>query len=461
MYRRYLLGLLMVIYAYNFADRLALGLLGQYIKLDLSLSDSQLGVLSGIAFGFLYALMGIPLARWADRGNRVTIISLTTALWSAFVFLSGLATSYTALLFCRAGTAVGEAGCIPPAHSLISDHFTRAERPRALAIHMLGGSLSVLIGYFAAGWLNEFYGWRTTFVLLGLPGLLLAGLARLTLREPRCSRLQAGAPAGPRMNFSSLPTGEAAPALSQVALILWRSRTFRHLCLCFALAMFFNYAIVQWQSVFFMRTFGLESGTLGTWFAAIYAVCGVSGAYLGGWWASRRAAMDEARQLRLVSLSYFGFGLCAALTWLSPSEYWAFCGIGAMAVVGGLSTGPLFATIQALAPENMRATATAVIFLFVNLIGLGLGPLATGVVSDLLRAQYANDSLRYALLLWSPGFGWSAWHAWRASVAVGQESRLSQSQPSQSQPSGGGEQGATGTATAAGAGTSIGVGTKV
>src|SRR5688500_10553590 len=164
-YKQYLLAVLLVVLASNYMDRLALGLLLQDIKVDLALSDTQLGFLSGIAFALFYSVMGLPIARWADRGNRVAIITFTTVLWSAAVALCGVAGNFVQLLLIRMVVAVGEAGCIPPAHSLIADYFTRAERPRAVAIYMLGGQLSV-VGYFAAGWLNELYGWRVTFMLL-------------------------------------------------------------------------------------------------------------------------------------------------------------------------------------------------------------------------------------------------------------------------------------------------------
>src|SRR5882762_8997075 len=170
-YKKYLLVLLLVILAFNYVDRLTLGLLLQDIKVDLSLSDTQLGFLSGISFALFYSVMGIPIARWADRGNRVTIISITTVLWSAAVALCGVAGSFPQLLLIRIGVAVGEAGCIPPAHSLIADYFTRAQRPRAVAMYMLGSTLSMLIGYYLAGWLNAHYGWQTMFKLLAVPGI--------------------------------------------------------------------------------------------------------------------------------------------------------------------------------------------------------------------------------------------------------------------------------------------------
>jgi len=166
-------------------DSWSLGVALQSIKTDLHLSDTQLGLLSGLAFAFLYAVMGIPIARWADSGNRIAIISLTIALWSAAMALCALAKTFVQLLLIRVGLAIGEAGCIPPAHSLIADHFTRAERPKAVSLYMLGVPLSAVLGYFLSGWLNELYGWRVMYMLLGLPGLGLSAVAWLTLKEPR------------------------------------------------------------------------------------------------------------------------------------------------------------------------------------------------------------------------------------------------------------------------------------
>jgi MFS family permease len=422
LYRRYVLLALMTIYAYNFADRLALGLVLQQIKADLSLSDTQLGILSGIAFASLYAVMGIPIARWADRGNRVTIISITTAVWSVMIALSGFARTFVQLILLRAGAAVGEAGCIPPAHSLISDYFTRTERPRALAIHMLGGSLSVVIGYFVAGWLNELYGWRVMFIVLGLPGLGLAALAYFTLKEPRRSEQSKNGIA------DQLPRDDtAAPNLTDVYKILWANQTFRQIVFCFLVVMFCNYAILQWQAVFFMRSYSLRSGELGTWFAAIYSTGGVAGTYLGGVWASSRFAdNNEQLQLRVVATAYLACGICSLLMYLSTNRYWAFGFMGLTAVAGGITTGPLFAAIQTVVPRRMRATSIAVLYLFGNLLGMGLGPVVTGAISDALAPWAGQESLRYAMTLICPAFAWGAWHAWRASGTVVGDARLAQ-----------------------------------
>jgi predicted MFS family arabinose efflux permease len=404
-YRHYLLGLLLVILAFNYVDRLALGLLLQDIKSDLRLSDTELGVLSGLAFAAFYAVMGIPIARWADRGDRVLIIALTAALWSVAVALCGTANGFFQLLVIRIGVAIGEAGCIPPAHSLIADNFERAARPRAVAIYMLGTPLAMVIGNFGAGWLNELYGWRTTFMLLGLPGLALAGLAICTLREPRRGQARAEKAADPVVRPSTVSVFRA----------LWGSHAFRHLLACFSVVSFFGYGLLQWQPAFFMRSFGLESGELGSWFALVWGGGGLLGTIAGGEWASRWAADREDVQLRVVAIMYALFGLVSVALYLSTDRHLALL-LMALATFGSYTiSGPLFATIQTLVRADMRAMSIAILYLFGNLIGMGLGPLAAGMISDVLRPSLGEESLRYALLILSPGYVWGAWHAWQAS----------------------------------------------
>jgi len=410
-YRRYLLAVLLVIYAFNTMDGLALGLVLQNIKVDLSLSDTQLGTLSGIAFALFYSVMGIPIARWADRGNRVAIISLTLTLWSVMVALCGLASNFTQLLLLRIAVGVGESGCIPPAQSLIGDYFDRSERPRAIAIYMLGGALSVAIGYFLAGWVNQLYGWRITFLVLGTPGPVVAALAWLTLKEPR----RRGSA------VESVPPPIKGAKLKEVWATLKANRTFVHLLFGFSVASFFANGIANWQPAFFYRTYGLSTGELGTWFAVVYGLGGMAGVYLGGEWASRRAAHNERLQLRAMAAMYCVFGAISALIYLSPNPYIAFALMGLAFIGGATIWGPLFATIQTLVPEHMRATAIAIVYLFANLIGMGFGPLVSGALSDMLRPWVGEESLRYALLILSPGYFWAGWHLWLGSQTVSED----------------------------------------
>jgi MFS family permease len=405
-YRRYLLAILLVLLATNYMDGLALGLVLQDIKGDLALSDTQLGLLSGIAFALFYSIMGIPIARWADRGDRITIIALTATLWSLMVAACASARSFGQLMLLRVGVGIGEAGCVPPAHSLIADHFERGDRPRAVAIYLSGNALSMLLGYFVAGWLNELYGWRTMFMVLGAIGVAPAILARLTLKDPRrAHRVQdAGA--------------NDDPSLKLVLKTLLANRTFRHLLYSFSVVYFFSYGIAQWQPAFFIRSYGLKTGELGTWLALIYGTAGLVGTVAGGAWASRYAPGDERRQLKAMAVSYCIYGALSTLVYVSPSRHWAFSFVALGAMVGALTTGPLFATIQTLVPPRMRALSIAIVYFFANLIGLGLGPVAAGALSDLLTPHLGQDALRYALLTLCPGFLWVAWHLWRASGSV-------------------------------------------
>lgn len=414
--KNYLLLLLTVIMVFNYVDRLALGLLLQEIKIELVLTDTQLGFLTGIAFALFYAVMGIPIARWADRGNRVTIITITTGLWSIAVSLCGAATSFVQLLLFRVAVAVGEAGCHPPALSLIADYFSRAERPRAVARYMLGWSLAVLFGFFAAGWLNELYGWRATFVILGAPGVVLAVVAALTIDDPRRlgrdrAELQRGI-----VVESDVP--EPAPSVGEVLGTLWRDKTFRHLLICFSLSYFFANGIMQWQPAFFMRTHGLDTGELGTWFAIVYGFGGMLGTYLGGELAWRYAANNERLQFAGTAVLYIFLAPLAAAVYIVPDYRISMAILAIYAIGASSTTGPLFAATQTLVPPRMRAMSIAIVLFFSNLIGMGLGPLAAGALSDGLNTLLGEDSLRYALLALCPGYFWCAWHLWRASRTV-------------------------------------------
>ncbi len=419
-YRKYMCCILLLILAFNYEDRLALGIMLQDVKTDLAASDSQLGLLSGLAFALFYSVMGIPIALWADRGNRVNIIAVTAVLWSIMVALCGVARTFTQLLLLRIGVAIGEAGCIPPAHSLIADHFTRAERPRATATYMLGSSLSVVIGYFVAGALNQVYGWRRTFMLLGAPGFVLAVLAWVSLKEPRLTgAMPHGIDLAVGERLSPLRTVQSEhPSVRAVWWTLWNNVTFRHLLFFFSVVSFFTYGIVQWQPAFFIRSYGMNSGQLGAWLAAVAGIGGLTGTYLGGAVATRRAANNERLQLMALSALYASFAVLSTFVYVSPNKYVAFGLLALLNLGGGIANGPLFGTIQTLVPERMRAMSISLLYLFGNLVGMGLGPLAAGILSDRFRSWAGEESLRYALLSLCPGYLWAAWHLWKASVTV-------------------------------------------
>jgi MFS family permease len=420
-YKSYLLAVLTLIFTFNFVDRFALGLVLDNIKADLHLTDTQLGLLSGIAFALFYSIMGIPIARWADRGNRVAIIAITAAAWSVLVALCGVARNFLQLMLIRIGVGVGEAGCIPPAQSLIADYFSRKELPRAIAIYWQGANLSLLIGYFVAGWLNERYGWRVMFFLMGLPGLASAALAWLTIREPRSGQLRKDPnrtgdwPCPPER----VPMTSSQPNVKEVLMTLWGNKTFRHLLYAFCVFYFFLYGTAQWQPTFFVRSFGLQTGQLGSWLALVYGVPGIVGMYLGGEWATRYAGQNEALQLRVMAIANGVFNVAIwALIYFSQNYYVAFAWTALACLGGNIMMGPMNALPQTLVPARMRATTVAIIALFANLIGMGLGPLGVGLLSDALRPIWGQESLRYALLLFTFGYLWLSWHLWAASKTV-------------------------------------------
>jgi MFS family permease len=406
-YKNYLLAILLIVSAFSSTDRVVLGLVLQDVKADLALSDTQLGFLIGPAFAVFYSTMGVPIARWADRGNRVLLISFTTALWSVAVALCGIAGSLIQLLLMRVCVAVGEAGCMPVANSLIADSFTRIERPRAVSRYLLGAPLSALLGYVLGGWLNQSYGWRTTFVVLGAPGVLVAAVAWLTLREPRHSRSEA-----------ALTTADPAPGFIEVCVTLWKLRTFRHLLIGQVVMTVAQSGTAQWLPTFFVRTHGLGTGTLGSWLGSMSAIGSSLGILLGGELTVRYASNNETLQLKGQAVTYLGTGVIYTLAYLSPNPYVALGLYGLALMSISLSNSAFFALIQTLVPTQMRAQAIALLFLATYLIGMSLGPVTVGSLSDLIRPWAGNESLRYVLLALFPACFWGAWHIWHAGRTV-------------------------------------------
>ncbi len=387
---RYALGLLVVVYVFNFVDRSILSILQDSIKAEFELSDAQLGWLQGIAFAVLYSTLGLPIARYADRGVRRSIIAVAVFAWSAMTVLTGLARSFGELFLARVGVGVGEAGCSPPAHSLISDLFHPDRRATALAIYALGIPLGSAIGTFAGGWIKHFFDWRTAFVVVGLPGLLLAVVVRLTLREPTRGYWDGrAARAGPRP--SREPAGE-------VIRFLWGARAFRHLALAGALHAFYGYGAGAFIPSFFFRVHGFEAGELGTWLAAIGITTGALGTFLGGWLSDRISRSDPRWYAWVPALATAVGVPFAFLFYLWPEGRSALALYALPAVLGGMYLGPTFAMTQALVPARMRAVASAILLFILNMIGLGLGPLCVGVVSDLLEPRFGVTSIRWALL---------------------------------------------------------------
>jgi MFS family permease len=425
-HRNYVLAVLFVVTVFSSIDGFALGLVLQDIKRDLSLTDTQLGLLTGIAFGLFYSVAGIAIARWADRGDRVAIVSIAAATWSVLVAACGMARSFVQLFLIRVGIGIGEAGCLPASQSLIADYFSRAERPRAIGSYLLGAGLNAVVGYGLAGWLNQRYGWRVMFMVLGLPGLAVAFVAWFTLREPRFEGVHEGVRPGrfrlPRRSLLGIAAGSSvAVRLSDAAATLWCNSTLRHLVFFWAVWAFVGASSWQWLPTFFVRSHRLNIEELGTSLAVVFGLSTPIGIYLGGVFASRYVANNETLLFRIAALVSCGVAALEAATYLVHSSYLAFGLLGLSAAVGGMLIAPFWATIQTLVAENIRAAVTAILLLIGNLIGSGLGSLATGALSDALRARFGEDSLRYVLLALSLCLLWAAWYLWQASRSIARD----------------------------------------
>jgi MFS family permease len=392
MYRRYVLITLLVVFTCNFVDRQILSLLMEAIKQDLLLSDTQLGFLSGIAFALFYTTMGIPIAYMADRYNRVNIISISLALWSAMTAVCGLTANFWQLLFARIGVGVGEAGCTPPSHSIIADYFSKKDRSKAISIYMTGVPLGLLFGLLIGGWLNELYGWRIAFFALGIPGVVLAIVVKLTVREP--VRGQQDVASTDVVKESN----DEQDSLWQVIGYLFRKHSYRRMLMATALAGFVGGGYVQWLPSYFIRTHGMATGELGTWLAMMVGVTGALGTYSGGYLTQRFAGDDETRQIRIIALLTLFMIPAAICSLLTADKHTGLMFAGLANLFFFMHFGPSFSLIAGLARPSMRAMAAAMAIFTINIIS-GFGPQLVGLISDLLNPSLGVDSLSTAMII--------------------------------------------------------------
>jgi len=409
---RVLLWVLLIVYIFNFIDRQVVTILAEPIKRDLGLSDTQLGLLTGLAFALFYAILGVPIARYADRANsnRVGLISLSLLLWSAMTALSGLAANFTQLLAARVGVGVGEAGCTPAAHSLISDMVPRERRASAMAFYGLGIPIGALLGMIIGGQLNDLFGWRTAFFVVGAPGIVLALIVWLVLRDPRLSHaakaLRAAVPSVPQIN--------ARAALAEVL----SSKAFVQLALGAGLIAFLAYGKGVWVAILFMRNHGLSAGQTGLWLGLTGGLAGLIGTWAGGRLADRYGKSDPRH---MFTAPVVGIVIAAPLLFFAyRADNWvtALALLFIPGVCNSLYWGPTYSVVQRLVRPHARAMATAIMVFAQNLIGLGLGPLAFGMLSDALKPIAGADSVRWVLY----GAAWlgvfPAWFLWRASLRL-------------------------------------------
>ncbi len=422
-YRTYVLILLTGVYTFNFIDRQIIGILSPAIKADLGLADWQLGILKGFAFAVLYTTLGIPIARLADRKNRVTIISIALALWSGFTAISGAATNFVQLALARVGVGIGEAGGSPPAHSLISDYFPKEERAGALAVYAMGIPIGVAFAYLAGGWLTQTFSWRVAFVVVGLPGIIMAVLLKLTVKEPKRGELDAKSNATDEFKsleimepiggferflqriFKILPSDLRAAALNETATI-WRAAkhllaipTYRAIVIATTAISFSTYANGTWIVDFYVRshtTFPILQ--IYFWLGVISGTAYALGTFLGGYLVDKFAVKDK---------KFYGYIPAIALLVNIPAFFvviWHPNPVVSLIfqvpvnLAVGFYLGPAFALAQTLAPVSIRALSTAVFFFILNMIALGFGPTVAGFLSSWLTGAFGEElALRISL----------------------------------------------------------------
>jgi MFS family permease len=414
--RWYVLVVLTAVYAINIADRFSISTLIEPIRLELKLTDSGIAFLTGVALALFYVTIGIPLAVWADRGSRRTLLVVALAVWSAMTALCGLSRNYGELLLARFGVGIGEAGGTPPSTSILADKFPAQKRPMALSLFGLGACLGAWLGSSVAGGIAENGGWRAAFLALGIPGLAVAALVALTVREPVRGQLDEGR------------RPSKSESLASTVRFLISQRSALHLMIGGSIATLWSWGLMWWTPTFLQRSHHLSVGQAGALLGPMHLIAGTAGTLLAWWLMSRREAADPRYVARLLTFT-------TALTtipsifvyWVSSTELadvllWIFV----PAVYFYL--GPIFGLLQNVMPAEMRATTVAVLLFLANIANLVIAPQAIGWLSDWFAASFGAgpESLRWALLLLAPTGLWAAWHFWLSSASIREdEARIS------------------------------------
>lgn len=386
-YARYVLAVLLAVYVMNFVDRQVLAIVLDDVKAELGASDTAMGLLSGLAFSLFYTVAGIPIARLADRGNRRGIVAAGLAVWSVMTAACGLAGSFWQLALARFGVGIGEAAGTPPSHSLISDYFPPERRATALAIYGMGIYFGVMFGFLAGGLIRDAFDWRAAFLACGLPGVPLALLVYLTVREP------------PRGASEPGPVAPEPPRLPEIARILFAQRAFQLLTLAACCQAVSGYAVLTWGPAFMGRVHGLSASAIGSSFGLIAGIGGALGITLGGALAdrlARRNARWHAWLSAAVSLLAAPF---AVPFYLAADTRIALASFALFYLVNNMYVGSLWSLAQGLVPVRMRAVSSAALLTILNIVGAGLGPLLVGLANDLLAPSQGADAIRWSLLL--------------------------------------------------------------
>ena len=390
-YRYVVLAMLILAYTFNFLDRQILGILAGSIKADLNLTDTQLGLMGGVAFAALYTTLGVPLAWLADRVSRTWIMTAALTVWSGFTVACGFAGGFWTLFLSRMGVGVGEAGGVAPAYSLISDYFPKSQRARALAVYSFGIPLGTALGVLFGGLIAAYVNWRVAFIVVGLAGVALAPIFKWVVKDP------------PRGGMDREP-GEAAPleapkapAFKAVLATIMPKPSFWLLSFGAACSSICGYGVAFWLPTFFQRSFGLTLPERAMFYSALSLIGGVAGIWLGGVLADKFGSKNKAAYALAPAICFLVALPCFLLAMNVDSMVLAFL---LFLIPTGLNLawlGPVIAAVQHLAPASMRTTTSALFLLINNLLGLAVGLWFFGYLSDLLAPRYGAESMRYAI----------------------------------------------------------------
>jgi len=396
--RYYVLALLTLVYTFNHIDRQILTILLEPIRMEFNLSDTALGVLTGIAFALFYATLGIPVALWADRGNRRNILALSLTIWSGMTALSGMASNFTHLLLARIGVGIGEAGGTPPATSIIADLFPPEKRATALGVYTTGISFGILAGFLIGGFIYEAYGWRMAFFVAGIPGLFLAAIVRFTLNEPV------------RGLSEQREATEKAPGMRDILSFLKKQKSAQHLLFGGALICIVANGWLAMIAPYLIRNFDISVKEAGISLAILIGVFGGLGAIIFGHICDRLSQQSLAWRPRMIMLAT-AISLPFQVAFLFSDNIWiAYAFYAVPSLLGLLYASLAYTAMQELFPLRMRAFAAALMLFCLTLVGIGGGPVIVGALSDMFKDSYGDASLKYGLLI-VLGFSlWSLFH---------------------------------------------------
>lgn len=405
--RWYVLFIMMLAYTINIADRYVMSTVLEQIRLELHLTDSGVAFLTGVSLALFYCGMGIPLSWIADRWNRRNLLAISITVWSAMTTLCGLSRGYLDLLLARIGVGIGEAGGTPSCNSIVCDYFPASRRPMALTIFALGAPIGAWLGADMAGAVAGAYGWRAAFLVLGIPGIILAAIIMLTIKEPERGCLDA-------------VKSDDTPSLADTLKFLWSQKSAMHVLLGSGVSALWGWGLMWFTPTFIQRTYGLDVGAAGAVIGPIHLVMGIAASVLTAWMLSRPAFVDPRRIVWLLGgvtavatvpsiIAYYtdSLPLATLMWWLFiPAIYFYI--------------GPAFALGQNLAPPKMRAMFSAVALLIANVFNLIVAPQGVGLLSDWFAGPGGADaaSLRLALLILAPTGFWAAFHYFMAAKHI-------------------------------------------